>query len=47
MIFTEKKQGVLMIVGSVLAFAGAGYGFLTDEQVQVIQQATEVLLATL
>lgn len=41
----KKKQGVLMIVGGVLAIVGAGYGLLSDEQVQVIQQAFELLLA--
>lgn len=41
----KKKQGVLMIVGGVLAIAGAGYGLLSNEQVQAIQQALEILLA--
>lgn len=41
----KKKQGILMIVGGVLAIAGAGYGLLSDEQVQAIQQAFELLLA--
>ncbi|WP_185746398.1 hypothetical protein [Brevibacillus sp. AG162] len=37
----KKKQGVLMIVGGVLAIAGAGYGLLSDEQTKAIQQAIE------
>ncbi|WP_157966794.1 hypothetical protein [Brevibacillus sp. Leaf182] len=41
----KKKQGVLMIVGGALAIVGAGYGLLTDEQTQAIQQALEILLA--
>ncbi|MED1802271.1 hypothetical protein [Brevibacillus porteri] len=41
----KKKQGVLMLVGGVLAIIGAGYGFLSDEQVQAIQKAFELLLA--
>ncbi|UED76113.1 hypothetical protein [Brevibacillus sp. DP1.3A] len=41
----KKKQGILMIVGGVLAIVGAGYGLLTDEQTHAIQQALEILLA--
>ncbi|WP_157128200.1 hypothetical protein [Brevibacillus parabrevis] len=41
----KKKQKVLMIAGQVLAIVGAGYGLLSDEQVQAIQQAFEILLA--
>jgi hypothetical protein len=41
----KKKQGVLMIVGGVLAIAGAGYGLLSDEQANAIQQALELLLS--
>lgn len=40
----KKKQGVLMIVGGVLAIAGAGYGLLSDEQVQALQKAFELIL---
>ncbi|MGG4452350.1 hypothetical protein [Brevibacillus porteri] len=41
----KKKQGVLMIVGGALAILGAGYGLLSDEQVQALQRAFELLLA--
>ncbi|MGG4444572.1 hypothetical protein [Brevibacillus fortis] len=40
----KKKQGVLMIVGGALAIVGAGYGLLTDEQVQSLQKAFELIL---
>lgn len=40
----KKKQGVLMIVAGVLAIAGAGYGLLSDEQVQALQQAFELII---
>lgn len=33
-----------MIVGGVLAIAGAGYGLLSDEQVQALQQAFELII---
>ncbi|WP_199928332.1 hypothetical protein [Brevibacillus brevis] len=40
----KKKQGVLMIVGGVLAIAGAGYGLLSEEQIQSLQKAFELIL---
>ncbi|WP_261376128.1 hypothetical protein [Brevibacillus brevis] len=41
----KKKQGVLMDVGGTLAIVGAGYGLLSDKQVQALQQVFELLLA--
>ncbi|WP_199927670.1 hypothetical protein [Brevibacillus brevis] len=41
---SKKKQGVLMIAGGLLAIIGAGYGLLSEEQVQAIQQAFELIL---
>lgn len=40
----KKKQGILMIVGGILAIAGAGYGLMSDEQVQALQQAFELII---
>ncbi|CAI8833918.1 hypothetical protein EMIT07CA2_270001 [Brevibacillus sp. IT-7CA2] len=40
----KKKQGVLMSVGGALAIVGAGYGLLSDEQVQSLKKAFELIL---
>ncbi|MGG1155078.1 hypothetical protein ABE237_15950 [Brevibacillus formosus] len=43
----KKKQGILMIIGGTLAIVGAGYGLLSEEQVQKLQKAFELVLSAL